>query len=103
MAAAASGHPNYDDSGDYDVRRHGMPPRRPQAEGEGDLGQPTAQAGLTCQPTGSGGSISINHINKVASELREEMYGVRTALEADFNAMKRDLEFKMSLRKGTGH
>ena len=31
------------------------------------------------------------------------MYGVRSALEADFNAMKRDLEIKMSGRKGTGH
>ena len=101
--AGAAGRSNYDDSGDYDVRRHGTPPRLPQTEGEGGFEQPTAQAGLTGLPIGSGGSISINHINKVANELREEMYGVRTALEADFNAMKRDIEIKMSGRKGTRH
>ena len=49
MAGAPPGHPNvegappnYDHSGDYDVRRHGTPPRRLQAEGEGDYGQPAA-------------------------------------------------------------
>ena len=95
---------HYDDVGDYDVRRHGTPPpRHLQAEDEGGVEQPAVQAVPTGMATSSGGSIPINHMNQVASQLRDEMSAVRTALEADFNAMKRDLEIKMSGRKGTGH
>ena len=110
MAGAAPGHPNvagappnYDDFGEYDVRRHGTPPRRPQGEGEEDQGLLAAQAGPTGQPAGSGGVISINHTNMVANTLREEMHAVRSDLEAKFNSMKIEFEIKMSGRKGTGH
>ena len=103
MAGAAPGRSNNDDSGDYDVRRHGTPPRRPQAEGEGDVEQPAAQAGLPGQPAGSGGAISINLIHEVAQTLRTEMHAVRADLESKFNTMNRDFEIKMSGRKGTGH
>ncbi len=101
--AGAGAPPNYDDVGEYDVRRHGTPPRYPPGGGEEDLDLLAAQTGLTGQPAGGGGVISINHTNMVANTLREEMHAVRSDLEAKFNAMKIEFEIKMSGRKGTGH
>ena len=75
-----------DDNGDFDVRRHGTPPRRPPAGGEGDTEQPAAQAGLPGQPGTSGGAISINLVNEVAQTLRTEVHAVRAELESKFNA-----------------
>ena len=85
------------------VRRHGTPPRHSSGEGEEDLSLLTAQAGLTGQPAGGGGVISINHTSMVANTLREEMHAVRSDLKAKFNSMKIEFEIKMSGRKGTGH
>ena len=105
MASASPGHqskeempPNYDDFGEYDVCRHGTPTRRLQVEGEGDQGQPAAQADATGQPTGNLGQIAINQITVVANELRDEMFACRNSIKTEFDAMKRDFEVNMSGR-----
>ena len=91
MAGAAPGQalaetrPNYDDNNGAMT-----PPRRLQAQGEP-------------APAGGGGAISISLINSIASQMREEMLGARSDLEAKFNAMKIEFEIKMSGRRGTGH
>ena len=72
------------------------PPRRPHVEGEADHGP-------TGQPAGGGGAIGVNLINALANHMREEMSALKTDLEAKFNTLNRDLEVKMSGRKGTGH
>ena len=93
MAGASPGLQNkeemphiFDDFGECNVRCHGTPPRRPKVEGEGDQGQPAAQADATGQPTGGGGPITINYIAAVASERCEEMYAVRNSLETELAA-----------------
>ena len=86
MAGAAPGQalaetrPNYDDNNGAMT-----PPRRPQVE-----------------PAGGGGAISISLINSIASQMREEMLGARSDLEAKFDAMKREFEIKMAGRPGMG-
>ena len=77
---------NFDDFGEYDVRKPGTPPRRLQVEGTGDQGQ----------PAGSSGSIAINQTIEVANQLRTEMFAVRKDLDAKFNSMKRDIDVSMS-------
>ena len=70
--AAGSGAPranvvigHYNDVSEYDVRRHGTPPRLVPADADEDIGLMAAQAGETGQPTG-GGVVSMNHTNLVA-------------------------------------
>ena len=84
-----AGAPNYDDTGS-----HGMtPPRRLQPEDGGEYGQPAE----------GGGSLAINYANEVARALRNEMLELRSAIMANLDATKRDIDAKMSGRVGSEH
>ena len=63
------------------------PPRRLQAEPA---------------PAGGGGAISISLINSIASQMREEIAGARSDLQAKFDAMQREFDIKMAGRPGMG-
>ncbi len=100
LASVVMGH--HDDFGEYDVRRHGTPPRPVPADADEDIGLMAAHAGATGQAT-VGGVVSMNHSNQVAGVLRTEMLEMRATLEAKINSLKIEFEVKMSGRKGTGH